>query len=60
MKNQNQGVIARQTIINHPVKIIVVKSNVVNFTLFKIEQHIAKADIATLNWFLAELKTNTQ
>lgn len=67
MKTQTQGAFVRHKslpkIQHYSVQIVVVMPPVVNFNLFKIKQHIAKADLATLRWFIVELenkKTNTQ
>ncbi len=58
--NSNQDVIAPQTIVNYPAKITVVKvNNVVDLTLFKMKKFIENADMATLKWMLAELKSQT-
>lgn len=61
MKNiQNTGAFVRQTsqpkIQHQAVQVIVVISPVADFNLFKIKSYIAKADLQTLRWFLAELK----
>jgi hypothetical protein len=60
MKTQKQGAFVRQTstpkIQHYPVQVVVVMPPIVNFTMFKIGKHLAKADI-TLNWFIAELES---